>query len=98
MHHTLSLVVLTCQPKIKTYLCFLVGGVLVATGFVVFIFVPSIIQGKVISALVLSNDSAILDEWINLPYNFHLEVFFFNLTNALEVEKRGAKPILREIG
>lgn len=36
--------------------------------------------------------------YIKLPIPLRVNFYFFNVTNPEEIERRGAKPILKEVG
>lgn len=50
------------------------------------------------SNFVILPSNTIFPNWVDLPVPVLTSVYFFNVTNAWEVEKNGAKPILKEVG
>ncbi|XP_063916640.1 sensory neuron membrane protein 2-like [Zophobas morio] len=56
------------------------------------------LEGYLISkAIALEEGGKAYEAWKNIPFPFKLKVYFFNVTNANDVQM-GSKPILREIG
>lgn len=51
----------------------------------------------VFQEMTLTENSRVLDGWINPPPPVYMQYYFFNVTNSEEV-MMGAKPIVSQIG
>nr|AGF87119.1 sensory neuron membrane protein 1 [Agrotis ipsilon] len=73
------------------------GGVAVFWLIFGFILFPVILKGQLKKEMALSKKTDVRKMWEQIPFALDFKVYFFNFTNAEEVQK-GAKPILKEIG
>ena len=81
----------------KIISCLSVGAILAVSGGILFGLRGTIFSSIINGNFKLSPDSSLYPTWDNLP-PLTTKIYFFNVTNAAAVEKRGAKPILVEVG
>nr|CAD7452862.1 unnamed protein product [Timema tahoe] len=74
------------------------GGVVVALGAIMgFYGFPTLIKSQISSMLALKPGSDIRKMWERFPEPIEFQIYLFNYTNPLEIQK-GAKPVVEEIG
>nr|CAD7587218.1 unnamed protein product [Timema genevievae] len=74
------------------------GGVVVALGAIMgFYGFPTLIKSQISSILALKPGSDIRKMWERFPEPIEFQIYLFNYTNPLEIQK-GAKPVVEEIG
>ena len=81
----------------KIISCLSVGAILAVSGGILFGLRGAIFSSIINGNFKLSPSSSLYPTWENLP-PLTTKIYFFNVTNAEAVEKRGAKPMLVEVG
>jgi len=79
-------------------LCLLVFCVLSGLVGILYLGFDPLVRSIVLKNLVLSNTSSTFHIWEDPPISPHLKVYFFNLTNPVEVFDGREKPRLVEVG
>lgn len=83
------------------FLLFLVifGLILVIIGLILYRSLLYTLIYRIISErLVIAKGSETYEKWKKIPMPVYYRYYFFNVTNAIEIERNGAKPVVREIG
>ena len=92
--------VAVANPKMKTWkiiTCLSIGALLALSGGLLFGLRGTIYSSIINGNFKLSPGSSLYPTWENLP-PLTTKIYFFNVTNADAVAKRGAKPMLVEVG
>ncbi|KAI1278742.1 Scavenger receptor class B member 1 [Halotydeus destructor] len=84
--------------KLKPLTYAILGLSLIALGIASYFGVPMLIRKIVYWKLTIAPNSEALTLWKDIPVPIYDNYYFFNVTNAEDVERFGAKPILREVG
>lgn len=63
-----------------------------------FAFDLTFLQNIFLKKLVIAKGSETYEKWKQLPIPVYYRYYFFNVSNPLEIERSGAKPIVQEIG
>uniref|UniRef100_A0A0B8RXA7 Lysosome membrane protein 2-like n=1 Tax=Philothamnus irregularis TaxID=1899461 RepID=A0A0B8RXA7_9SAUR len=72
---------------------FLIAGIALLAAHIM----ENLVDGQIKEGTILRNNSEAFEFWSSPPIPLLLQVYFFNLTNPLEV-LQGEKPIVKEIG
>ncbi|XP_053200469.1 platelet glycoprotein 4-like [Panonychus citri] len=72
--------------------------VFILIAIISFFTLPSIVINQIHKRLVLREGSETYENWKQVPVPLYNRYYFFNIRNANEVERFGAKPELEEIG
>ncbi|XP_058049449.1 lysosome membrane protein 2 isoform X2 [Ahaetulla prasina] len=72
---------------------FLIAGIALLAAHIM----ENLVDGQIKESVMLRNNSETFKFWANPPTPLLLQVYFFNLTNPLEV-LQGEKPIVKEVG
>lgn len=84
------------------YLCyavgFLFGSVMLFGGAFVLHSMPSLFEGKIKSQLPIVRGTDAYTRYTASSVPLQVKMYMFNVTNADEVSKTGAKPILNQVG
>ena len=81
----------------KIISCLTTGAVLAISGVLLFALRSNIFSSIINGSFKLTPDSRLYPTWDDLP-PLTTKIYFFNVTNTHDVEKKGAKPILVEVG
>ena len=84
--------------KLSGRILALVGTILVAFGIFIAGINSFVLDYVIYGNLVLAPDSASYPMWKDLPLPLTNKIYIFNVTNANDVAKHGAKPQLDEVG
>lgn len=74
------------------------GVMILAGGLILKYAVPPLANSFINKQISLSKNSLSYPVWKNIPVPIYQKFFFFNVTNAQDIEQRGHKPKLEEIG
>lgn len=77
---------------------FILGFGFLILGLVNYYALPSVISKYIDMQIALTPKSQSYPLWKDLPVPIYQKFYFFNVTNAQEIEQYGAKPRLQEIG
>lgn len=78
-----------------------VGVILFVAGIAMLCSMPTImraIQQKINRSLPLKNGTESYTNWLDPPVPVYMQFWVFNVTNADDVVKKGAKPVVEEVG
>ena len=85
--------------KFCSYKCMLTaGGMLMVMGIFITATSDIVLNFVLKQNMVLSPDSTSYPMWKNLPLPLTNKIYLFNITNAEDVAKKGAKPKITEVG
>ncbi|RWS29651.1 scavenger receptor class B member 1-like protein [Leptotrombidium deliense] len=74
------------------------GLFLIGIGIVAFFGLPFLVLEEVYKRLELTEGSESYEIWKEIPLPMYQKFYFYNVTNSVDVERLGSKPILKEIG
>lgn len=77
---------------------FVFGQILLASGLLIYYALPPLITLYIDTQIALTPNSQSYPLWKDIPVPVYQKFYFFNVTNAQDVEQRGHKPLLEEIG
>lgn len=77
---------------------FIIGTVCLANGLLINYALPPLISLYIDTQIALVPSSQSYPMWKDIPVPVYQKFYFFNVTNAQEIESRGHKPILEEVG
>lgn len=77
---------------------FVLGQVLLACGLLISYALPPLIKMYIDTQISLKPNSQSYPMWKEIPVPVYQKFYFFNVTNAQDIEQRGHKPKLEEIG
>ncbi|XP_015787873.1 platelet glycoprotein 4 [Tetranychus urticae] len=75
-----------------------IGIISILLGIISYFSLPSIVLRQIHKRLVLREGSETYENWKQVPVPVYNRYYFFNIQNAAEVERYGAKPELVEVG
>lgn len=78
--------------------CFVLGSISFLSGFLLLLYSEELQTFIIKSALTLTPDSQAYEAWrINEP-PLIMDIYFFNWTNAQDINKKGVKPRFEQVG
>lgn len=77
---------------------FIAGIICLTCGLLINYLMPPLIGKFIETQIVLSPDSQSYPLWRDIPVPVYQRFYFFNVTNAQDIEQKGHKPRLEEIG
>lgn len=77
---------------------FILANILIAFGLLINFALPPLISVYIDSQIALKPGSQSYPMWKDIPIPIYQKFYFFNVTNAQDIEQRGHKPNLEEIG
>jgi scavenger receptor class B protein 1 len=90
---------MVCTVTKRSALCAgVIGVVFLALGIILVAGDHALLHEIIQKVLVIDPKNSIFANWVSLPTPILTSIYFFNVTNAVAVEKNGSKPELQEIG
>lgn len=74
------------------------ANVLIVFGLLLYYALPPIINLYINKQISLEPSSQTYPMWLQPPVPIYQKFYFYNVTNAIDIEQRGHKPVLQEIG
>lgn len=77
---------------------FILGQLILALGLIIYYALPPLISFYIDTQISLTPTSQSYPLWKDIPVPVYQKFYFFNVTNAQDIEQKGHRPILEEIG
>lgn len=77
---------------------FIIGKLILLVGLIVYYALPPLVSLYIDTQISLTPNSQSYPLWKDIPVPVYQKFYFFNVTNAQDIEQRGHKPMLEEIG
>lgn len=84
----------------RSSICMTLTGItLIVIGLLFYLFLMhNLINDEIAKRIAITDGSESYEKWRQLPMPIYYRYYFFNITNAAEIERSGAKPLVKEIG